>query len=48
MADLATGKAAMIEHRRLDTATELLWALPSSGYAHVADDQPLPYIQKKR
>jgi len=36
----------MIERRRLDAATEALWALPSSGYAHVADEQPLPYIQR--
>ncbi len=34
----------MIECRHLDSETEVVWATPTSGYGHLADEQPLPFI----
>lgn len=30
--------------KELDNGAEAVWAVPLSGYGHVADEQPLPYI----
>lgn len=36
----------MIAHHRIDSRTDVIWATPTSGYAHLADEQPLPYIYR--
>ena len=33
-----------ISHLKPDAFTDLLWATPTSGYGHDADEQPLPYL----
>src|SRR6266702_2984118 len=36
----------MIVRRRLDEQTDVVWATPTSGYGHAADEQPLPYVHR--
>lgn len=36
----------MIARRHIGAGTEVAWATPTSGYGHVADEQPLPYIHR--
>ena len=36
----------MIVRRPVDEQTDVTWATPSSGYGHVADEQPLPYVHR--
>lgn len=36
----------MIEHRCLDGRTDVMWAVPTSGFGHLADEQPLPFIYR--
>jgi hypothetical protein len=35
-----------IQRRQLANGTEVVWATPLSGFGHVADEQPLPYLQR--
>lgn len=35
-----------IKRYELSGGSEFIWAVPLSGMGHVADEQPLPYIQK--
>lgn len=35
-----------IQRRQLADGTEVIWAVPLSGMGHVADEQPLPYLQQ--
>lgn len=36
----------MIVRHRLDDQTEVIWATPTSGYGHLADEQALPYLHR--
>lgn len=36
----------MIFHRQLDDLTQVIWAKPTSGFGHLADEQPLPYLHR--
>lgn len=36
-----------IQRCRLPDGTNVVWAVPLSGMGHVADEQPLPYIQRR-
>lgn len=36
----------MIAHYKAGSCTDVVWATPTSGYAHIADEQPLPYIYR--
>lgn len=35
-----------IHRRQLRDGTDVIWAVPLSGMGHVADEQPLPYLQQ--
>ena len=35
-----------IQRRQLADGTDVVWAVPLSGMGHVADEQPLPYLQR--
>ena len=36
-----------IQRHQLADGTDVVWAVPLSGMGHVADEQPLPYLQKQ-
>ena len=36
-----------IFQHKLDGGASVIWAMPMSGYGHIADEQPLPYIHYK-
>jgi len=36
-----------IFQHKLDGGASVIWAVPLSGYGHIADEQPLPYIHYK-
>lgn len=35
-----------IHRRQLSDGTDIVWTVPLSGMGHVADEQPLPYLQR--